>query len=187
LYLDGFHPALALVPIVPFLPHTARSLDLFTDKPHGRHDSARHFEHWWQYPVQIVLFLFALSNAGVQVNGYATGTWALLWAALAAKPVGILVSIVLATAFGLSLPARLHWRELIVAATAASTGFTYALFFATSLYPPGPVLNQIKMGALGTAAGVALTFAAAWMLRVGRFHPASRTQHAHSHLADYIV
>ena len=33
LYLDGFHPALALVPIVPFLPHVPRSLDAFAETP----------------------------------------------------------------------------------------------------------------------------------------------------------
>jgi NhaA family Na+:H+ antiporter len=187
LYLDGYHPALALVPIVPFLPHAARSLDLFTDRPHGRHDSARHFEHVWQYPVQIVLFLFALTNAGVLVRGYDTGTWALLWAALAAKPAGILLAVAVTTALGFSLPARLHWRELIVAAFAASTGFTYALFFATSVYPPGPALNQIKMGALGTAAGLAVTFVVARLLRAGRFGPATRVPHAQARLGDYVL
>jgi Na+/H+ antiporter NhaA len=175
------------VPIVPFLRHAARSLDLFTDKPHGRHDSPRHFEHVWQYPVQIVLFLFALTNAGVQVRSYYTGTWALLWAALVAKPAGILLAVGLATALGLRLAARLHWRELTVAAIAASTGFTYALFFATSLYPPGPVLNQIKMGALGTVAGLALTFAVARLLRAGRFNAANRNHHAHARLGDYVL
>ena len=35
LFLDGLHPALALVPIVPFLPHAARRLELFTDAPHS--------------------------------------------------------------------------------------------------------------------------------------------------------
>ena len=29
LYFGGFHPALALVPVIPFMPHSARDLGLF--------------------------------------------------------------------------------------------------------------------------------------------------------------
>ena len=30
----------------------------------------------------------------------------------------------------------------------AGIGFTVALFFATAAFPPGPVLDEVKMGAL---------------------------------------
>ena len=36
--------------------------------------------------------------------------------------------------------------------------------------PAGPLLAEIKLGALLTAAGLPLAFGAARLLRVGRFH-----------------
>ena len=178
LYLDGLHPALALVPIVPFLPHAPRNLDLFTDAPHGRHDSSRHFEHVWKYPMQAVLFLFGLVNAGVLLNGHDTGTWALLSAALVGKPLGIFAAVGLALAFGLRMPVRFHWRDLGVVAFATSGIFAFGLFFATAVFPMGPVLAQMKIGAVATGIGVPLTFAIAWLLQVGRF-----SRRAPQHLA----
>jgi NhaA family Na+:H+ antiporter len=169
LFLDGLHPALALVPIVPFLPHGPRRLELFSDAPDSVHDSRSHFEHVWNYPVQGVLFLFGLVNAGVLIQGYGTGTWALVAAALVGRPVGVLAAIGLATLFGFHLPARLRWPVLVVAALAASSGFTFALFAATVVYPPGPLLGELKMGAVLSGVGVAFAFAAARILRVGRF------------------
>jgi Na+/H+ antiporter NhaA len=61
-----------------------------------------------------------------------------LLAALVGRPAGILAAIALGMGAGLRLPVRLHWRELIVISLAASTGFTFALFFAASVIPAGP-------------------------------------------------
>jgi NhaA family Na+:H+ antiporter len=169
LHLDGLHPALALVPIVPFLPHAPRSLELFADAPHGAHDSPRHFEHVLGHPLQAVLFLFGLVNAGVLLAGYGTGTWALLAAALAGKPLGILAATGLAVAFGLHMPVRLHWRDVVVVALATSGVFTFGLFFATAIYPAGPLLGELKIGAVLSGAGVPLAIGAAWLLGSGRF------------------
>src|SRR5438105_912413 len=58
----GLHPALALVPIVPFLPHAPRDPGLFVAAPPGARDALSQFEHWFKYPVQGVLFLFGLVN-----------------------------------------------------------------------------------------------------------------------------
>ena len=112
LYLVGIHPALALIPIVPFLPREPRSLDVFADPPND--DAVHHFEHEWNELVQVILFLFGLVNAGVILRGYGTGTWALLAAALVGRPLGILLAVGLALAMGLHLPRRIGWRELIV-------------------------------------------------------------------------
>jgi NhaA family Na+:H+ antiporter len=182
LYIDGLHPALALVPIVPFLPHAPRSVEMFTDAPHSRHDSRRHFEHVWRYPIQAVLFLFGLVNAGVLLNGYDTGTWALLAAALVGKPLGIVAASGLALAFGLHLPPRFHWRDLVVVAFATSGVFTFGLFFATAVFPMGPALAQLKIGAVLSGVGVPLAFAAARLLHAGRFD--HRTRH-HTHRARW--
>jgi Na+/H+ antiporter NhaA len=90
-------------------------------------------------------------------------------AALIGRPLGILGGTALGLALGLRLPPSLKWRDLIVIALATSSGFTFALFAAASLLPPGAVLTQIKLGALATAAGALVTYIAARLLRVGRF------------------
>jgi NhaA family Na+:H+ antiporter len=170
LYLDGVHPALALIPIVPFLPHAPRSLDVFADPPRPP-NAARQLEHLWKYPVHVVLFLFGLVNAGVALQGYDTGTWALLVAALAGKPLGILAAVAMAAGLGvLHMPARFHWRDLAVVAMATSGGFTFGLFFATAVFPAGAALSQLKLGAVASGVGVPLAFLLARWLRVGRFH-----------------
>ena len=166
-YLHGAHPALALVPIVPFMVHTPRGVDLFED--HGPHRSHHHFEHVFEYPVYAVLFLFALVNAGGVISGYGTGTWGTLIAALGGRTAGVLAGVALAVAAGLHLPPRVHWRELLVIVLAATPGFAFALFFAVVSYAPGPLLTEIKLGALLTAGGALLAWAAARMLHVGRF------------------
>ena len=165
-YWGGIQPALALVPIIPFLPHRPRDLDLFDA---SRPAVPRRFEHVFRYPVQVVLFFFGLVNGGVVVAGAMPGAWAVLVAALVGRPLGILAAVALGRLAGLRLPAHLRWPELIVVSLAASAGFTFALFFATSIMPAGPLLNELKLGALSTAAGALVAFAAARLLHVGRF------------------
>jgi Na+:H+ antiporter, NhaA family len=164
LYLAGIPPVLALVPIVPFLPHEPRPLNLFAERPDD--DVVHHFEHEWNEVVQIVLFLFGLVNAGVILRHYDTGTGAVLLAALIGRPVGMMAAIGLAVHAGLHLPRRIGWREVVVMALATSSGFTFALLFATALIPTGPMLEQIKLGALATAAGALIALGAARLLRV---------------------
>jgi NhaA family Na+:H+ antiporter len=166
-YWEGLHPAFALLPLVPFLSHEPRSLDLVADQPDD--DAVHHAEHEWHLLIQPVLFLFALVNAGVQLKQYDTGTWAMLVAQLVGRPIGMLAIIGVAVLAGLHLPRRLGWRELVVIALAASSGFTVALFFATGTLAPGPMLAQIKVGVLGSASGALLAVAAGWALKVGRF------------------
>src|SRR5262249_35644267 len=142
-------------------------LSLFADPPDD--DATHHAEREWNVFVQPVLFLFGLVNAGVIIRGYGTGTWALVAAELVGRPAGILAAIAIATGAGLHLPARVGWREAVVIALATSSGFTFALFFASGILPIGPVLAEIKIGVLSTVAAAGLTVSAAWALRVGRF------------------
>jgi NhaA family Na+:H+ antiporter len=170
-YWAGVHPALALVPVVPFLPHRPRRGNPFADP--APDDAVHRAEHEWHAAVQVVLFLFGLVNAGVLLRGVDTGTSAVVIAALLGRPLGVFGGVALGAALGLHLPASIRWRELIVIALATTSGFTFALFGATSLLPPGAVLTQIKLGALATAGGALAALGAARLLRVGRFAPAS--------------
>ena len=49
---------------------------------------------------------------------------------------------------GMRQPPRLHWRDMFVFALASSSGFTFALFAAVALYPMGPILAELKLGAV---------------------------------------
>lgn len=145
-FRGGLHPALALVPIVAFMPRGHRDSGLF--QPSGGQDPLAAFEHWWKAPVQLILFLFGLVNAGVPIANTGTGTWIVLAAILIGKPVGILSFTALGGAVGLHRPSGVAWGDLTVVGIAAAVGFTVALFFATAAFPEGSLLDQTKMGAL---------------------------------------
>ena len=148
LYLGGFHPALALVPIVPFMPHSSVDLGLFDPREEYGSDTLNRFEHWWATPVQFVLLLFGFANAGVPFERIGPGTFYVLAGLLLGKPIGILLFSNVARFAGASLPPGLRLGDLLVVGVAASIGFTVALFFATAAFPGGTALAETKMGAL---------------------------------------
>jgi NhaA family Na+:H+ antiporter len=159
LYVGGLHPALALVPIVPFLPHAARDPGLLVEAPSAV-DALNAFERWWKYPVQAILFLFGLVNAGVRLTAIGAGTWIVLFAIVAGKPLGIGAAVAIGRLFGLRLPPGLSSRDVFVLGCAAGIGFTVALFFATAAFRPGPALDQAKLGALFSVASAGVAFGA---------------------------
>jgi NhaA family Na+:H+ antiporter len=110
------------------------------------------FEPWSKLPVQGILFLFGLVNAGVQIGAIGTGTWAVSGALIIGKPLGIGLSVAIAVAAGLQLP-RLGWRDVVV----------------TAAFPAGRLLDQTKLGALFNVGSAAVTAVVAAVLRVGRF------------------
>jgi NhaA family Na+:H+ antiporter len=169
LFWGGLHPALALVPIIPFLPRAPHDPGLFVEAPPYAHDALSEFEHRLRLPVQAVLFLFGLANAGVPLGSWGAGTWTVLTAVLVGKPLGIGLAVALAVAAGLQLPAQLRWQDIVVVGCAASIGFTVALFFATAAFPHGETLAAVKTGALLSIAGAGMAIAAAKILGAGRF------------------
>ena len=165
LYFGGFHPALALVPMVPFMPHSARVLGLFDPREDLRADTLSQFEHWWATPVQFVLLLFGLANAGVPFEQVGPGTYFVLAGLLFGKPIGILLFSGAARLAGASLPAGLHLADLVVIGITAAVGFTVSLFFATAAFPPGAALAETKMGALLSFAAAPVALLASRLLR----------------------
>jgi NhaA family Na+:H+ antiporter len=165
LHWGGFHPALALVPIVPLMPHSARDLGLFEPPEALQPDTLNRFEHWWSIPVQFVLLVFGFANAGVPLAQIGPGTFYVLAALLIGKPAGILLFSMAARIFGAHLPSGLILRHVVLVGIVASIGFTVSLFFATAAFPGGSALAETKMGAL-------LSFAAAPLaLLVSRVMP----------------
>jgi Na+:H+ antiporter, NhaA family len=168
-FASGLHPALALVPIMPFLPHAPRDPGFFVDADPHAPDALSRFEVWWRHPAQIALFFFGLVNAGVPFHALEAGTWGLPIAVIVGRPLGVLIGAGLAIAIGLHLPERLGWRELVVVGFTVAIGFTVGLFASAALLPPGQLLTESSMGALLTLVGALLAFLAARLLRVGRF------------------
>jgi NhaA family Na+:H+ antiporter len=166
LHLGGLHPALALVPIVPFMPHSPRDLGLFDPREDERPDTLNRFEHWWATPVQFVLLFFGLANAGVPFEQIGPGTYYVLAGLILGKPVGILLFSKAARLAGASFPPGVGTRQLLVVGVVASIGFTVSLFFATAAFPNGPALAETKMGALLSFAAAPLAIVLAKALRL---------------------
>jgi NhaA family Na+:H+ antiporter len=135
LFYGGLHPALALVPIVPLMPHGLPTL-------------AR-FGAWWKAPVQIVLLAFGLVNAGVPLAAFGPVSWVVLLSLVAGKPIGIVGMALLAERLGLRRAPGLDNRALLTLGIAAGIGFTVALFVSSLSFPTGGELEPMaKIGIL---------------------------------------
>jgi NhaA family Na+:H+ antiporter len=165
-YLGGIHPALALVPVIFFMPHESTDAGLFADQEEGALDTLNQFRHWWRSPVEIILGLFGLVNAGVPFTSVGPGTWLVCLGLMVGKPVGITLFSLLGRAFNLSLPDGMRWADVIVLGCAAGIGFTVALFVSTVAFPPGDYLDMAKMGALFSFGSMVITIVAGRILGV---------------------
>jgi NhaA family Na+:H+ antiporter len=168
-YATGIHPALSLLPVVPFLVHAPRDVNASLQADSGPHRSPTHFEQVFRSPMKAIAFLFGLANGGVLIHGFGTGTWAVITASLVGRPAGILGATGLAIATGLHLPRAISWRTLVVIAFIVTPGLTFGVFLATTVFAQGPLLIETKIGAIATALGALFAIASAWLLRVGRF------------------
>lgn len=148
LYFGGIHPALALVPIVPLMPHGRSDLRRFGSRPAIRLATMQQFEEWWRVPVQVILLAFGLVNAGVPFTSVGPVTAAVAVALVIGKPIGVTAATLVGELLGLRRAAGLTYPALIVTGVTAGIGFTVALFFTTAAFPPGTILDEAKMGAL---------------------------------------
>lgn len=167
-YLGGLHPALALVPVLPFVPHAARDAGLFIEPLRPKHDPLSEFEHWWKVPVEFILFAFALTNAGVPVTAAGTTTWIVLAALIVGKPIGIALATFAAELVGFRRSEGLPWSHVMVLGITAGIGFTVALFFTTASFAPGATLDQAKLGALMSVSAGLLAILAGRFVGIGR-------------------
>jgi NhaA family Na+:H+ antiporter len=168
LFFGGFHPALAMVPVMILMPHARRDLGILNPAEEHLPDTLNRFEHWWKVPVQFILFFFGLTNAGVALSSVGDGTWIVLSSLLIGKPVGIVLFTALGVVLGLRAPGGLSYVQIAVIGVTAGIGFTVALFFATAAFPPGNILDEAKMGALFSFAAAPLAIGLGRMLRLQR-------------------
>lgn len=166
LYRAHLHPALALVFIVPFLPHPPKeSKHLFEEDP-ADHSTLSRFEQEWKVIVDFGLFLFGLANAGVRLSIVGTVTWLVLAALLIGKVIGIFAMGMVGTHLGFPLPARVGKRELLLAGMIAGIGFTVALFIAGEAFSDAGIREAAKMGAMLSILVAPLAFLVARLMGV---------------------
>lgn len=170
LFKAHLHPALALVFIIPFLPHGGKeTAHLFEDDPRDLSTLAR-FEHEWKVVVDFGLFLFGLANAGVGFASVGTATWLVLAALVVGKTIGIFVMGRLGEALGFPLPEKMGGKELLLTGLVAGTGLTVALFVAGVAFTEPDVQGSAKMGALlsgGVAVAAVILGRMAGIRRIG--------------------
>jgi NhaA family Na+:H+ antiporter len=148
------------------MPHALRDKGLFAEGEEDQPDTMNQFEHWWKTPVQLILFFFGLVNAGVPLAGLGPGSWIVLSSLVVGKPIGVLLMAALGAVVGLRAPGKLRYRDMLPVGLAAGIGFTVALFFATAAFPPGPILDEAKMGALLSFVAAPLAIGCGRLLRV---------------------
>ncbi len=147
LHLAHLHPALALVPVVPFMPNRGLDEGLFHDTGSST-DTLSRFEHFFKAPVDFGLMAFGLANAGVPFAAIGPATWAVGAALIVGKTVGISVFALTANALGFSLPKGMRGRAVVLAGLVAGLGLTVALFVAGAAFSDPALRGSAKMGAL---------------------------------------
>jgi Na+:H+ antiporter, NhaA family len=160
------HPALALVFVVPFLPHPPRETKHLFEQDIQDRSPLANFEHEWKVIVDFGLFTFGLANAGVEFSAVGTVTWLVFVALLAGKTIGIFGCGWLGELLGFPLPSGMGKRHLLVAGMIAGIGFTVALFVAGEAFTDPLVQGAAKMGAMLSIVIAPLALIGAKLLRI---------------------
>ena len=162
----GVEPALALAPIVPFLPHSSHHADPPDETTHSHemagpphphagaaghygHSTLERFEHQLKLFVDFGLFFFAFANAGVAFSNIGWVTLMVLLSLIVGKGVGVTLFSWAAQRLGFPLPEGMSLRHLPVIGIIAGLGLTVALFVAGKAFPYGSSFEEPgKMGAV---------------------------------------
>ncbi len=151
------HPALSLVFIIPFLPHTVSETaqeEILLDKPIIHHKSTLNkFEEDFKNFIDFGLFFFGLANAGVKFANISELTYIIFLSLLIGKTCGIFLLTKLGVLAGYMLPEGINNEELLIVGVVASTGLTVALFVSGVAYMDLNMQGAAKMGALFSAFG----------------------------------
>ncbi|APZ92598.1 Na+/H+ antiporter NhaA [Fuerstiella marisgermanici] len=163
----GIHAALGLVPIIPTLPHAAHDPGLFAEDEQD-HDTLSEFARWWKNPVELILGLFGLVNAGVVFSNTGPATWLVLSGLLIGKPLGITLFTFLGEKlFHLERPDGMTYGHIVTLGMVAAIGFTVALFVSTAAFnEPGAIQDSAKMGALASFAAAIIAIPLGRALKV---------------------
>lgn len=163
----GIHAALGLVPIIPAFPHATHDPGLFEDDAQDT-DTLSEFARWWKNPVELILGLFGLVNAGVVLSNTGSATWLVVSGLLIGKPLGITAFTFMGEKLlGLERPDGITYRHVLTLGIVAGVGFTVAIFVSTAAFAePGAIQDSAKMGALASFAAAVIAIIVSRVLRI---------------------
>ena len=181
----GVEPALALAPIVPFLPHSSHHANRRDEETHSHeiagsphphaaavpehhgHSVLEQFEHQLKLFVDFGLFFFAFANAGVAFSNIGWVTFMVLLSLIVGKGVGVTLFSWAAERLGFPLPEGMSLRHLPVIGIIAGLGLTVALFVAGKAFPEGsPFEEPGKMGAVFSIGAALVAYVLGKLLHV---------------------
>ena len=136
----NLHPSLALILIIPFIPH-GKNLG-------GEISELDKFEKLFQPIVNYGLFCFGLSNAGVVFSSVSNLTGIIFIALLLGKTCGIFAFTKLGCRLGFPINSRITTHDLLIVSMVAGIGLTVSLFVADIAYTDLSLKDAAKMGAL---------------------------------------
>jgi len=168
LYKAYIHPALALVFIIPFLPHAPREKEHLYEEDLEDHSPLSQFEHEWKAFVDFGLFIFGLTNAGVEFSGINSITWIIFLSLLIGKTIGISALTLVGEKIGFPLPEGMSHKDVFVVGIVAGLGLTVALFVAGAAFTDASIQGAAKMGALFSAFIAIIAFIVAKILGIKR-------------------
>lgn len=158
---SGIHPALALVPIVPFIPMQSCQQSSSIQQKLGSRlpeklrgaNQLQSYEDSISTFVTFGMFFFGLANAGVRLNEFGHMTICIMLCLMVGKPLGISAVIFVVSFFGPNYSSGLSTRDTLMLSSIGGLGLTVALFVAGVAFPEAPSLRgQAKLGALAAAA-----------------------------------
>ena len=166
LFKAHLHPALALVPIIPFLQSGNKDSGLFVHDTPEKSDTLGHFDNDLRKVVAFGLFGFGIVNAGVPLSAIGLPTLAVALGLLVGKPTGIFIFGSLAKWCGFDLPVGMGYRELFIVGIIAGLGLTVSLFVSTVAFADIQLQSQAKMGALFSIAAALIAYLFIRILKV---------------------
>jgi NhaA family Na+:H+ antiporter len=166
LFMAHLHPALALVFIIPFLPHAVFERKHMFEEDTADRSTIAQFEHDWKIIVDFGLFLFGLANAGVAFSQAGAATWLVVCALLAGKSLGIFLFGAFGVKLGYPLPQGMGMKELFVAGIIGGLGFTVALFIAGEAFTDPALQGAAKMGAMLSCSAAIIAVVASRVLGI---------------------
>ena len=165
LHEANLHASLALIFIIPFIPHSSQN---------NQQSTLEHFETDFKPIVDYGLFFFGLANAGVAFANISILTIIIFISLLIGKTFGIYIMVKTASLFNFKINKNIGNIDLLLIGTTAGVGLTVSLFIAEIAYTEHVIGQAAKMGALFSLFNGFIALGIAYLLHHGRFTPQTR-------------
>lgn len=169
LSLAGFPPELGLLPIIPAIPHAARSFGIFAEAEGLLHDPLNRMILLLIWPITAILFLFGLARGAIELSAFGAGTQVVLATFWLGKPLGLLAGTSLALTFGGGkLPEGLRLSDLVLIAMITAFGFSAPVTVLDLTLEGGISTAEVRLGLAISVFGAVLAMLVAQTTRRGR-------------------